>query len=171
VAEILNNEVFIGLCKDLIGAKISNFHLIRYVTPDGNLESSDIELELLFEDDLLLRLATAPDGERVTIHNKPWTDPFEEPISNENQQYILEHGKWSLFDVSKQPPFSRIVSKSISNLEGLQNQFGVLSGIEITCEDEVVCFCVDGDEGKLFWGKDNPEIIAYGFSRVALAQA
>ncbi len=169
MTQILKRNTFICLCKDFIGSKVISFHLIRYVAPDGSIESSDVELELVCENDVLLRMATASDGERISISHEPWTDPFKEPICDENQRFIQKHGKWSFFDLSTQPPFSKIVGKSILAFEGLQNQFGVLAGVTITCGNETVCFCVDGDEGKLFWGRDNPEMIALGFKRLESA--
>ena len=163
MTEILKNNTFTRLLKNYIGSKVIFFHLIQYVTPNGSIESNDVELEFVFEKDVLLRMTTASDGERVSISYEPWTDSFKQPISDENQQFIKDHGKWCLFDVSNQPPFSKIIGKSIIAFEGLQNQFGVLSGVAVTCEDMVMCFCVDGDEGKLFWVKDNPDMIALGF--------
>ena len=163
MSELLNSDSFTNFCLDYIGVKIVAVHLVQYVEPNGNVEDDDYQLEFLCENNDVLRLATASDGERVAIYRELWKDSFTEPLSEENRKYIRDHGKWAVFNVSEQRPFSDIVGKTIGEMGGLINQFEVLAGVAFFFNDEIICFCVHCDEGKLFWGKNNPEMIKLGF--------
>ena len=80
---------------------------------DGNIDSDNVEVELLCDNGFFLRLSVGPDGERVRVYQEPWVDSFKEPLSDENREFIRTHGKWCFFDVSTQFPFVSIIGKTI----------------------------------------------------------
>ncbi len=160
---ILNNETFKDLTKDLLNLKVVEIYLVQYVSPNGEADNSDVELEIVYNKDSFFRLSSASDGERVTIHRSPWIDPFTEPVSLENQRYINESGKWRLFVVNDHPLYASIIGKNIKKIQKIINKFGVLAGLAFTFDNKTLCYCVDCDEGKIFWDEDNTEMGELGF--------
>lgn len=160
---VLNNENFKRICIDIINLKVVEIHLIQYVLPSGEIEDDDVELEIVFQKSSCLLLSSASDGERVHIRREPWVDPYYEPISDENREFIQESGKWSLFLANDHPSFASVIGKRINNVEKIHNEFGVLAGLAIDFQEKTLCFCVYCDEGKIFWGKDDLKMMELGF--------
>lgn len=159
----LSYNIIPDLYENFINIKIINIFIILYVSPEGYIDCDDAELEIFCENNRLLRLSTASDGERVALHRKPWIDPFMPPISKENQDYIQEYGKWVLFDIDDFPEFSVMIGEKISGIDTIINKFGVLSGLAIACGEKTICFCTYCDEGRIFWGKNNSDMATLGF--------
>src|SRR5688500_17039874 len=100
--------------KSLLGWRIAAVARILYVYR-GEVDRRDGALELDFEDGSVVLLDGAADGERLRVRDAPWTDPFPEPISAENQFFIDESGRWSRIELSQDPNFSPLVGEQLAS--------------------------------------------------------
>lgn len=55
-------------------------------------------IELSFSDGSVLLFECGGSGEDLSISRAPWLDPFEEPLSPENTEFVMQSGKWEAFD-------------------------------------------------------------------------
>jgi hypothetical protein len=120
-------------------------------------------LQLTFNDGSVLLLKGASDGERMQPVAAKWSDPFEGPLDEANALYVEQSGKWSLFDVSGEPPFSSLIGETVSGVNPIFDNFGVLAGAQFVIGSEFLDFCVGGDEDYVFWGEHNETLIKWRY--------
>lgn len=82
----------------LVGQRITRIRRIHFVF-GGVADQASGPIELNLGDGTVLLFDAAADGEALSIRPEPWTDPFREPMSEENRAYLAAHGQWSAFDV------------------------------------------------------------------------
>lgn len=129
------------------GRTVSAIFLVRYVHPDGSIPDEDTILEIHFEDASVVYFKGASDGERLAIYPEPWEDPFAEPLSPENREFVRESGKWTKFDVSDQDSYAGFIGKKVIMVESIHNDVGNLAGVALFAPDGVIQFFIDGDTG------------------------
>ena len=95
------------------------------------------------------------DGERLSVSHEPWTDPFAEPLDHENAMYVATHGKWTLFDVSTERPYSDVVGASLDSILPIANELGRLTGVSLEFGETVLNVFADCDELFVTWGASN----------------
>jgi hypothetical protein len=94
------------------GSRITGVRRVRHVF-EGSVDDEHGPLELTFDDLSVLRLDAGADGERLRVDTSEWVDPFLEPLSDENRQFVLTSGKWSAFDASEEMPYAATIGQRI----------------------------------------------------------
>jgi hypothetical protein len=135
-----------------VGGEISRLERLRYEVggvrgPDGG------DVQLWFGDGVV-RLGVASEGETLRIGDTPWRDPFAEPLSSENAEYVASHGKWTLVDVSDEEPFRELIGKCVTAVMPLTNRFGRFIGVQLVAGDSSLNVYVHADELHVSWGAD-----------------
>ncbi|MTD56089.1 hypothetical protein [Amycolatopsis pithecellobii] len=103
-------------------------------------------LELTFDDESTMFFDAAGNGEELELRSKRWEDPFKEPLSTENKKFVEGSGKWTAFDVSNKPPFSRLIYKEVIGVELIENRERKVVGVHFLLADGTIRVGVQADE-------------------------
>jgi hypothetical protein len=103
-------------------------------------------LELTFDDATALLLDGGSDGESLTADQEAWIDPFQEPLSEENEKFVRESGKWTAFDVSDRLPYRRFVGSQLRSVQPITQQSGKLVGARLVFDVGMISVRVSADE-------------------------
>lgn len=123
-----SQELIEQLEKWVGGKRIRAIHLLTYsYQNETNWENTP--LQMTFEDDSVIFLRQAGDGETFSISKEAWQDPFAGSLSEEDKQFIQKHGKWELRDMSLQEPFTCLINETVDEVEPIRNEYGKLSGV------------------------------------------
>ena len=113
--------------RDDIAARISR---LRYEPgADQDTDPVDGALELTFSSGAVLFCDTGPDGDTVTLAAEAWTDPFAEPLSPANAEYVHTYGKWVRHDVSAEDPFADLIGRPLFDVAPMFGLTGRLYGL------------------------------------------
>jgi alkylated DNA repair dioxygenase AlkB len=146
-----------------VGKKIAAIFL-RVYEYEQRLDWADTPLQIVFADEVTIQLRSASDGETLAVEEGPWQDPFQGKLTPENQQYLEEHGRWTLQDVSGTEPFNRLIGTELKEVHQLLNEYHKLCGAQFIADAVVLNFYVDGDECLISWGADNEDLIQCNIS-------
>jgi hypothetical protein len=117
---------------------------LRYVhRGETELEGGDVQL---WFGEAVVRLGSAGDGEALRIEEEPWEDPFAEPLSAENREYVASHGKWQLVDVSAEPFFADLIGTAVVEIAPLTSSSGKLVGVKLLVGTSEYDIVVEFDE-------------------------
>ena len=114
------------------------------------IEPVDGALEIGVDGRLIL-LDAAADGERLRVREQAWNDPFEKPLSRENEAYVKEHGRWRRVDCSRQEPYSELLGQSVTDVRFLENEWHHVAGVRLSVAARSLWFVVAGDECRVYW--------------------
>ena len=132
---------------------VTRVERLRYMEAyEPNID--DGELTLWFNDSVM-RFAVEADGERIRFTQEPWTDPFVEPQSEVNSDYVAKHGQWVQVNVSLEVPYRSIVGARLVGILPISNQFAKLIGFSLTFDSEILNVFVDCDELCVTWGANS----------------
>lgn len=112
----------------------------------GRSRTGNGPLELGFTDGNSLLFQPAPDGECLAVSVGPWTDPFTPPLSDENETFVKEHGKWTGLDISNKVPFNQIVGSKAEFVLPIRNLRNGVVGLEVSFSSVVLRAEVEADE-------------------------
>ncbi len=98
--------------QDLLGKTVVGVRRILYVYR-GSVKEDDGALELGFHDGSTALFETAGNG-NMQVSPQPWVDPFVLPLSPENAAYVRTHGKWTAFDLTREPPANALIGRQVS---------------------------------------------------------
>ena len=138
--------------RPVLGKRIRGIFRVWYDF-QGELDKSDGPIELDFSDDSVLVITGQSDGESLKVSNARWRDPFEPPISRENEDYISQYGRWRRVSVSDEEPYKEFVGRSVAAIDLLENQFGRLAGAGIIAAGGSMYIVVEGDEDHVYFGQ------------------
>lgn len=134
---------------ELVGRQITLVSRVLYLH-DGEIEPDDGPVEV-GGDGYVVLLDGASDGESLRARREAWKDPFEGPLSGENELYVEKHGKWQRVDYSQQEPYAGLVGQRISEIVLLTNEHGRVAGIRLSVPGRTMWFVVEGDECHVRW--------------------
>ncbi|WP_433687286.1 hypothetical protein ACQP0I_28680 [Micromonospora carbonacea] len=129
----------------LLTSPIARVRRINYVQPGGVREGSDGPIELKLENGSVFRLESGADGESLRLGVGEWCDPFAEPMSAENRDFVARSGKWVAFDVSRESGYRELVGQRVGDL-GLLVEFGKIVGAEFLFGSTTLRVSVHADE-------------------------
>ena len=112
----------------------------------GVVQNGAGPLELTFDDGTSVVLDAGADGESLAVMAGSWIDPFQEPLSEENQLFIESSGKWTAFDMATLDPFSRAIGHAIDQVDDLRSPSEKVVGTCVRLGDVVILANVDSDE-------------------------
>ena len=133
------------LLSNCSGRIISHVRRVHYVTPDGAI-SDDGPIELSVIDYATLPLGVGPDGESLKVDSTSWVDPFREPLSSENREFVASAGKWTVFDVTEDEPTFRFIGQTVLSVTPITNPAGKLTGVRLSTSIGEIVAQVDADE-------------------------
>jgi hypothetical protein len=145
----MNNEDVGDVLSGLQGNIVKRIRRILYVY-EGRVASDEGPLELTFADENVL-LRGGPDGERLTVERSPWVDPFREPLSPENAEFVRESGKWTAFDVSRTQPYTKLVDDRITDVIPIRGRKDKITGAVLMFAGHLVSVQVEADEMRVFF--------------------
>jgi hypothetical protein len=117
---------------DAVGTPIRRVRRIHYVyngRPDtdfGPVELTIGERPFLFD--------TGADRESLRVTETAWADPFREPLSTENREFVERSGKWTAFDVSALGRWAKLIGEPLSDVEAITDDGGKTTGIVLRTE-------------------------------------
>jgi len=107
------------------------------------------DLELVFEGGRILLLEGAGDGTTLRLQSDGWEDPFREPLSPEQRAYVDEYGKWTLFNVSDNEPYSAAIGSRLKGHIPITCNYpdcDIVHGVSLLFESIRIDFYVEDDE-------------------------
>jgi hypothetical protein len=110
-----------------VGQEINRLRRILYLLPDGTT-SQEGSIEIMFPNGAVLLLDSGPDGETLRVETHLWTDPFAEPLSDQNRSFVDTAGKWSAFGVSNDALYSRLIGQKVQSVKIIATPAGKLTG-------------------------------------------
>lgn len=73
----------------------------------------------------------------LVAYPEPWVDHFEEPLDDDNPEFVRRSGKWSAVALS--PDLSdALVGSRITSASLVHNEMGEVSGVRLVTETAVV---------------------------------
>jgi hypothetical protein len=126
------------------GRSIAAIRRISYVV-EGSIKEPNGPIEITLADSSVLFLDAAGDGEALAVNSCPWTDPFTEPLSDENRDYVQKFGKWNAFDVSHQSPYSFLIGEMVNEAVLIRTQYGKVMGVSIRTATRTLRVDVESD--------------------------
>jgi hypothetical protein len=109
-------RISFGRVDNFTGREIVRVRRVNYVNPDGTRDISRGPIEVTFHDDVVLRLESGSDGASIRLRVGEWRDPFAEPLSADNRDFVQSSGKWDVFDVSSDPDYRTLIGKTIGTI-------------------------------------------------------
>jgi hypothetical protein len=107
----------------LEGRRVSRLRRVLYVSPDGERNDFDGDLEVSVDGGPTVVLAGAPDGDTMRWEQGEWIDPFAEPLSPENREHVELTGRWVAFDVGAWPGYVHAMGETILSVEPLSRRW------------------------------------------------
>jgi hypothetical protein len=100
---------------DSVGTPIRRVRRIHYVY-DGRPDTDFGPVELTIGERLFL-FDNEADGESLRVTETAWADPFPEPLSSEDREFVERSGKWTAFDVSTLRRWAKPIGERLSDVE------------------------------------------------------
>lgn len=113
---------------------------------DEVVDRSEGELQFEFDDGSVLLCEGDADGETIRFGDTAWPDPFADPLSGRDAEFVRVHGKWGLFDVSEEDPWNRIVGNVVYDIAMVVKPDGRDRGMLIDIGGILICIAVTADE-------------------------
>jgi hypothetical protein len=139
----------IDLLRQFIGRQVLGVRRI-FFTHGVQIDQTAGPLELTFEANGAIVLDVGEDGEMLSICDGAWQDPFEAPLSSENEAWVAEHGKWTAFDASKEPDYKDLVGKRLNSVRPLRVAGGNVCGARLKFDSRTVDFLGNADDALVF---------------------
>jgi len=109
--------------------RVRRIHYVYNGRPDtdfGPVELTIGERSFLFEN--------GADGESLRVTETAWADPFAEPLSTENREFVERSGKWTAFDVSTVGRWAKLIGEPLSDVEAITDDGGKTTGVVLRTE-------------------------------------
>ncbi len=75
-----------------------------------------------------------------------WADPFAEPLSHENAEFVRKAGKWTAFDLGAEPPYQELIGRVVTKVALYRSASDKVIGIQLAIDGYIVRADVEGDE-------------------------
>ena len=122
----MSDELLAGF----LSSAVARVRCVNYVSPGGSRDANEGPVEVSLDNGVVFRLESGSDGESLRFAIGKWVDPFIEPLSPENREFVARSGKWTAFDVSGDQNFGRFIGQRIKDLN-LLTAWGKVVGIEL----------------------------------------
>jgi hypothetical protein len=129
----------------LIGKRIAFIRRLLYVFA-GRVESDIGPVEITFSDGSTFLFNVGPDGESLRIEEGQWRDPFREPLSSENREFVERSGKVTAFDVSAKPPYSPLIGRTVLDVQPIVGPLNKITGTNIITDAGTIRVTIGADE-------------------------
>lgn len=133
----------------LVGKRVVYITRVLY-QHGGEIDPVDGPLEIGVDGQVVL-LDGAMDGESLRVRDRAWDDPFKEPLTTENLDYVEEHGKWQRVDCSHHKDYEEFVGQVLTEVRLLRNERHRIGGVRLSVHSRSMWFVVEGDECHVHW--------------------
>ena len=130
-----------------IGASLLGVRRVRFLFHGQRDAESDGPLELAFSNNEFVTIRSGANGSSLFFARGRWKDPFAEPLSQINREFVESHGQWSATDVSTEPPYSTLIDDEVVSCEPTwDSAIPDISALALrTAQDHRLDAVVDGD--------------------------
>ncbi|WP_424189069.1 hypothetical protein ACOBQX_11825 [Actinokineospora sp. G85] len=97
----------------LVGKTVRRVRRVHYVEPGGEPDTESGFMELSADDGFVVLFDSGADGESIRVEAREWVDPFREPLSVENREFVRRHGKWTVFDRSGAAGYAHLIGNTV----------------------------------------------------------
>jgi hypothetical protein len=125
----MNSDVTGQQLAELVGHVIHSVRRMFYVH-DGEADRSDGPVELML-DSGAVQFEPGDNAEELRVIRGPWEDPFAEPLSPENAEFVATSGKWTAFDVSSEPGYAPLIGARINGIDPITNVDDQIVGVAL----------------------------------------
>lgn len=129
----------------LIGKRIASIRRLLYVFA-GRVRSDIGPIEVSFSDGSTFLFNVGPDGESLRIEEGLWRDPFQEPLSPENREFVARSGKVTAFDVSAKRPYDALIGRTVLDLQPIVGLLDKITGASIITDARTIRVTIGADE-------------------------
>ncbi len=129
----------------ILSSAIVRVRRINYVRPGGARDVSEGPVEVALDNGAVFRLESGSDGESLRFAIGEWVDPFAEPLSPENREFVARSGKWTAFDVSGDQNIAKLFGARLRDLN-LVIVSGKVVGVELVFDSAALRAEVRADE-------------------------
>jgi hypothetical protein len=113
-----------------VGATSASIARLFYVF-DGTAREDRGPVEITFTDGRFVGLDVGGDGESLRLDDKPWDDPFLDPLSAENAEFVARSGKWTRFDLSAVEPYAHLIGSWVTDVVPVVHRIEKLTGVVV----------------------------------------
>ena len=128
-----------------VGETIVGIRRMHYVF-QGVTDESGGPLEVTLDGGGVFWLDAGPDGEVLKVKWERWEDPFLEPMTPVNREFVATSGKWTAFDVSDVAPYSAFVGATVHGAMPVSLPNGKVVGVIFETSAGVLRADVEADE-------------------------
>jgi hypothetical protein len=135
VVDIMNYlDGRLALLDAVVSSRVVSVQRLRYVHRQTVL-SDNGAVQFCFDPAEVRRFDAGADGQRLAVATTRWSDPFSEPLSEENREFVDTSGKCCEFDVTHEDPYEALVGKQLTAYEPIREFQDALSGLILVFED------------------------------------
>ena len=146
----MNNKDVGSFLSGLRGNRVKRVRRVHYVH-EGRVAVDEGPVELTFADGAVVLFDGGSDGESLTVKGSRWVDPFPEPLSPENVEFVKESGKWTAFDVTRAQPYEKLIEDRIVNAIPIKGRKDKITGVVLVFSGNSVRIEIQGDETRVFF--------------------
>ncbi len=154
----------LAVLEAVVGQTVAAIGLIQYVYQDV-VDDSDCFLQLTMKTGSVVLLSTGQGGELVRVDDKPWEDPFAEPLDDVNREYVRTSGKWPFFDVSTRDDMAPLIGEALHEIRPIVavDRPDRLRGVQLHSGATFLNYFIEWDEAYLTWGQGHNKLREFGF--------
>lgn len=134
-----------GHLNNVLSSKISRVRRVNYVEPTGHFNPTEGPVEFTFDSGFTVRLESGADGESLRVSADEWVDPFAEPLSAENREFVEASGKRTAFDVSELEGYNLLIGQRVENFS-LMTRMSKIVGVRLAIGPATLTAEVGADE-------------------------
>lgn len=112
----------------------------------GRVESDNGPVEVTFSDGSTFLFNVGADGESLRIEEGQWRDPFQEPLSPENREFVERSGKVTAFDVSAKRPYDALIGRTVLDIQPIVGPLNKITGAAIITDAGTIRVTIGADE-------------------------
>jgi hypothetical protein len=129
-----------------IGDTIARVCRLKYQIGQEIVSDDSGAVEITFTGGSTFFCDSGPDGDSVRIHDDAWIDPFAEPLSPANEDYVRTSGKWTKCDVSDEAHFAHLVGRKLIDVAPMSGATGKLYGLLLNVSGYLLAVYANVDE-------------------------
>ncbi|OLR91282.1 hypothetical protein [Actinokineospora bangkokensis] len=130
---------------ELVGRTIRRVRRVHYVDPGGEADTASGFLELRADDGFVALFDSGADGRSIRVEAREWVDPFTEPLTSANREFVRKHGRWAVFDRSAADGYAQVVGNTVVAVH-MARAGGKVVGVDIVLDRCFVSMRVSLDE-------------------------
>ncbi|MGB9112019.1 MAG: hypothetical protein WCF24_04750 [Acidimicrobiales bacterium] len=129
----------------LVGSRVLRVSRIFY-QHEGDLDRTRGPLQLHFDDGTTIMFDVARDGERLSLDEEEWIDPFRLPLTPENAEFVRVSGKWTAIEIGDDEPWHAAIDSPLEGIVPILSPNGATVGVVLAIGKLSVEALIEGDE-------------------------